>query len=214
MGAPPGVRRFLWRCGLGSRPQLVLEWLRAPLALPPLAVSTPIWPSLLPWLGWTHSCDWDVWPRVFSTFGAPWSTGFSWILTVRPWLLRAHCCCSLSPSFSTIFNDKCSYAETHILSLAFSLTRSNRKIVCLLVYLTLFCLSGALHPLSVFCYRCSSWRPSTSVCFIVDFFPSPLFFSLFLSVPFHVLFLRFLLPSPIPVHSSIISTRMITRIIK
>lgn len=47
----------------------------------------------------------------------------------------------------------------------------------------LLCLFGAVYYLSVLCYRSSSWRPSVSVYFTLDFYLHPhsfLFFSQFL----------------------------------
>lgn len=106
-------------------------------------------------VGWTCGFHWDMWPQILMV-------------------------AVLDPHFLRRFHDKCSYTDTHILSLRLSLTA---KLYFMFVYLPLLCLSGVVYRLSVLCYRCSSWRPSTSVCFILTFPPTPIVSSL-ISVPF------------------------------
>lgn len=77
----------------------------------------------------------------------------------------------LLQSVTLIFNYVSWNAHTHTLtfSLLFFfliLLHTQSKIVCLFVYLPLFCLSCAVYCLRVFGCRCRSWRPSMSVCFI------------------------------------------------
>lgn len=62
-------------------------------------------------------------------------------------------------------------------------THLHSKIVYLSVYPPpLLCLFGAVYYLSVLCYRSSSWRPSVSVYFTLDFYLHPHSFPLFFPI--------------------------------
>lgn len=67
--------------------------------------------------------------------------------------------------------------------LLFAHTYTAKLYICLCTP-PLLCLFGAVYYLSVLCYRSSSWRPSVSVYFTLDFYFHPhsfLFFSNFYS---------------------------------
>lgn len=117
----------------------------------------------------------------------------------RPWLLELQLGLPSSLSWggcirmcglrsSSVSGRPPSISGSHGVSYLHTLTQQNCIFVC--VPPPLLGLFGAVYYLIVLCYRSSSWRPSVSVYFTLNFYlhPFPLFFQFLFSLIFNLAF--------------------------